>query len=478
MEVLQRTANRGSISTGFDIDNSLKFEADNTEYMSRIMTSTGNRKTFTVSVWLKRTQVSDTGDVYGHTFFQGGNAGTGTSVLFRFGTSTNTDQLRLQFVSDTQVSVTNRVFRDTSAWYHIVVAVDTTQATASDRWKLYVNGVQETSFASSYYPTQNADTQNNYSVSSTYQQDIGAYVSGGTVFGKFNGYMAEYNHIDGQQLLPTDFGEFDEDTGIWKPTAFQGSYGTNGFYLDFESSGSLGADSSGNGNNFTLNNITSADQATDTPTNNFCTINTLQPYLSTTVITNGATKMGKTAATWQTAFATIGITSGKWYWEYKTSEADNMTGIADIDTFSSFGTSAFLGQTATSWAYYAFNGKYINNSIETTYGNTFNSTNIIGVALDMDNNKLYFAKDNTWQNSGDPTSGATGTGAISITSGIYYTPSASIFDNGDEQEFNFGGYTTISIASAASDANGYGNFEYAPPTGYYALCSKNLAEFG
>jgi hypothetical protein len=189
-------------------------------------------------------------------------------------------------------------------------------------------------------------------------------------------------------------------------------------------------------------------------------------------------QMGKTAATWQTAFATMGITSGKWYWEYKTSEADNMTGIADIDTFSSFGTSAFLGQTATSWAYYAFNGKYINNSIETTYGNTFNSTNIIGVALDMDNNKLYFAKDNTWQNSGDPTSGPTGTGAISITSGIYYTPSASIFDNGDEQEFNFGGYTTISIASAASDANGYGTFEYAPPSGYYALCSKNLAEFG
>jgi hypothetical protein len=174
----------------------------------------------------------------------------------------------------------------------------------------------------------------------------------------------------------------------------------------------------------------------------------------------------------------MGITSGKWYWEYKTSEADNMTGIADIDTFSSFGTSNYLGQTTTSWAYYAFNGKYINNSTETTYGNTFNSTNIIGVALDMDNNKLYFAKDNTWQNSGDPTSGATGTGAISITSGIYYTPSASIYDSGDEQEFNFGGYTTISISSAASDANGYGNFEYAPPSGYYALCSKNLAEFG
>jgi hypothetical protein len=339
MEVLQRTANRGSISTGFDIDNSLKFEADNSEYMSRIMTSTGNRKTFTLSVWLKRTQVSDTGDAFGHTFFQGGNSGSGTSVLLRFGTSTNTDQLRLQFVSDLQVSVTNRVFRDTSAWYHIVVAVDTTQATASDRWKLYVNGVQETSFASSYYPTQNADTQNNYSVSSTYSQEIGAYVVG-SGFGRFNGYMAEYNHIDGQQLLPTDFGEFDEDTGIWKPKAYTGSYGTNGFYLDFEDSASLGADDSGNGNNFTLNNITSADQATDTPTNNFCTINTLQPYLSTTVITNGATKMGKTAATWQTAFATMGITSGKWYWEYKTSEADNMTGIADIDTFSSFGTSA------------------------------------------------------------------------------------------------------------------------------------------
>jgi hypothetical protein len=157
------------------------------------------------------------------------------------------------------------LFRDTSAWYHIVMAVDTTQATAANRIKLYVNGIQETSFAVETYPNQNHSTGVNF----TEPHRIGTLLTNSWYF---SGYIAEVNHIDGSQLAPTAFGEFDEDSGIWKPKAYAGSYGTNGFYLDFKDSANLGNDASG-GLDFTQTNITSADQATDTPTNNFCTFN-------------------------------------------------------------------------------------------------------------------------------------------------------------------------------------------------------------
>ena len=289
--------------TGYDIDNSLKFEADNSEYMVRTMTSTGNRKTFTLSVWLKRTELkAGAADAFGHTFFLGGNGGSGAAVQLRFSTSTtNPDSLEFR-IEGGSANYTNRVFRDTSAWYHIVFAVDTTQATDSNRIKLYVNGVQETSFAAISYPSQNTDTQNNFSQSSTYGQEIGAYNSAGTFYGKFCGYLAEYNHVDGQQLAPTEFGEFDSDSGIWKPKEYTGTYGTNGFYLDFEDSSSLGTDDSGNSNNFTLTNITAADQATDTPTNNFCTFNPLIATSNAPTINEGAMHVTGGGGTWNNAY--------------------------------------------------------------------------------------------------------------------------------------------------------------------------------
>jgi hypothetical protein len=159
--------------------------------------------------------------------------------------------------------ITSQVFRDMSAWYHIVVAVDTTQATDTNRVKIYVNGSQVTSFLSTLYPSQNTDTSVN-------QSGAPCRVGAGTSL-YFNGYMSDVYLIDGQQLAPSDFGEFDEDSGIWKPIAYEGTYGTNGFYLEFKDSSALGDDTSGNGNDFTVNNLTSIDQTTDTPTNNFAT---------------------------------------------------------------------------------------------------------------------------------------------------------------------------------------------------------------
>jgi len=200
METLQRTANRGSISTGYNIDNSLKLEADNSEYMDRVITTQGNQKTFTISAWVKRTEVNSSVDGFGHTFFFGGAYGNEAVILrFNTGTTSNVDALQIGIgIGTTQNrSYTQRKFRDTSAWYHIVLAVDTTQATATDRFKLYVNGVLETEYASRNNPAQNLDTGNNKAQSSTYANNIGAYKSAGTVYGKFCGYIAQVYNIDG-----------------------------------------------------------------------------------------------------------------------------------------------------------------------------------------------------------------------------------------------------------------------------------------
>ena len=303
----------------------------------------------------------------------------------------------------------------------------------------------------------------------------------------WSGYMADVYFIDGLQLAPTDFGEYDEDSGIWKPKAYTGTFGSNGFYLDFESSGSLGADSSGNGNNFTLNNITSADQATDTPTNNFCTINTLIPYSGS--VSEGATKFLHTSSNGhESVVATMGAgTSGKWYAEFKfvDSDNDNLIGICPIDDpdlnrgaagFAYYGSDSSLDESV---GYYASDGdRYIGGG-PSSYGNSWARINIMSIAVDMDNGKLYFAKDGVWQNSGDPTSGATGTGALnvrgatkpqSLGAGNYYANERILV--------NYGGFTTIPISTPETDENGYGTFEYAPPSGYYALCTKNLAEYG
>lgn len=476
---------------GYDIANSLKLEANNSEYMKRVMTATGNRKTFTISVWLKRTELqAGAADGFGHTFFLGGNGGTGTAVHLRFKTGTpNSDALLFKINTGTD-NVTNRVFRDTSAWYHIVLAVDTTQATASDRLKLYVNGVQETSFATINYPTQNSDTQNNFSQSATYGQEIGAYESGGTYYGKFCGYLAEYNHIDGQALAPTEFGGFDEDSGIWKPKAYEGTYGTNGWYLDFVDAANLGDDVSGNGNDFTLNNISSGDQAADTPTNNFAIYNQLIPK-DEFIIYQGGTRTQKTTATrWRTVASTLAVANGKWYAEFQNSlysvtGTNRMVGVAPASIFtkSSSSTGGYLGgnstETTDSIGFYSINGRYYINVNSFVWGNAWTADEIIGVALDMDNGYVYFSINGTWQNSGDPTSGSSGTGgiALQLSDEAHYI-AGSIYNSNAQLEVNYGGFTVMSIASGNADANGYGNFEYVPPSGYYALCTKNLAEFG
>jgi hypothetical protein len=271
------------------------------------------------------------------------------------------------------------------------------------------------------------------------------------------------------KLAPTDFGEFDEDSGIWKPKAYAGSYGTNGFYLDFkDDSANLGNDASG-GTDFTLNNITSADQATDTPTNNFCTWNVnynYTIYAGNPTLTEGATKTQEGTGGWAQSKATMGVTSGKWYWEYKMGGSLSHMGVQD-DTASQ---TEFAGQ----YTLFLYNGDTtveINDSgslrDDTVLSYTFSASDIYAVALNMDDNEISYYQNGSIIGS-----------AISLDGLADRLLLPYGGTNSSTNEVNFGGFTTISISSAASDANGYGTFEYAPPSGYYALCTKNLAEFG
>jgi hypothetical protein len=478
METLQRTANRGSISTGYDIDNSLKLEADNTEYLYKTNDAGTNRKTFTVSMWFKRTELAD--DYM--TLWQGGANGEATRLGFYGGTPKEAIWVDIGGgtgnTGTLYRSYSNQVLRDTSAFYHIVLAVDTTQATEANRFRLWLNGEEVTSWSQRQYPVQDFEC----AVEASVNMNWGAYDA---TYYKMCGYIAECHYLDGVTAVQTDFGEYDEDSGIWKPKAYAGSYGGNGCYLNFDDSASLGADSSGNGNTFTLNNITSADQATDTPTNNFTTWNTIR-YFNSGVISfkEGGTVLSNSFdGGWSAANNNIRMGKGKWYAEFEVTVSGNylMNGNVDADYIDNSPSAGFyLGSLTdkTAGAGYYSSGTTGDDAIYyeqtfTSSGVTTSGGDIISVAIDCDNNKVHFAVNGSWTNGSDP---ATNTNGFAMTDNEQYFALASIGVR--DYKANFGGYTTSTISSAATDANGYGTFEYAPPSGYYALCTKNLAEFG
>jgi hypothetical protein len=453
-------------SASYPVGNSARFNSGSSDYLSRAtgLSSTSTTKA-TFSTWLKRSYIGSNLNIFfGH--YQSNSLRSAfvfDGDVFRFFASP---------VSD--VFITNQVFRDSSAWYHIVLAIDTTQATAANRVRLYLNGTQITSFSSTNYPTQNATDF----VPTFGTQSVGCnFVSGSPEY-YFNGYMAETNLIDGLQLTPSSFGKTDSATGIWTPLPYTGSYGTNGFYLKFANSAALGTDSSGNANTFTANNLTSVDQSTDTPTNNFCTLNPLNPTTSVT-FSNGNLTFTNNATGQRMVAGTIGVSTGKWYAEVLVTSLGGtfpQIGIVDVTQWAQ---DSQPGANTRGWGYLSNGTVYNSNSSIDTGEATYTNSDIISIAMDLDNNKLYFAKNGTYINSGVPTSGATGTGAYSITSGVTYVFSNSSNDTGTDPvyEWNFGS-PPFTIASGNADANGYGNFEYAVPSGYYALCTKNLATYG
>ena len=429
---------------GYTIENSLRFRSSASAYLSRTPASAGNRKTWTWSGWVKRGSV------------------TTRTALFGFGSQgtvyINSTPADIEIVAGGGTSiylVTRALYRDPSAWYHIVIAFDTTQATAANRVKLYVNGVQVTSFSSSTYPSQNFNTDWNNTVA----QYIGARGDDG-LSAYWDGYMTEVHNIDGQALDASAFGEYNEDTGVWQPAAYEGTYGTNGFYLPFSdatTTTTLAADSSGNGNDWTPNGISltagvTYDSMTDTPTiyadgGNYAVLNPLS--LGSTVTLSNANLTMTEVGAFVTTVSSIGVTSGKWYAEM-TVGSNTYAGTCGIAKLGYSPTSR-LGFQANTWAYNSDGGLYYNSTQLTPTQAGFTTGDVIGIELDVDNLTIKFYKNNTLQTQ-------------------FYTAANSGLTAG---EFYF---ATGHINSTSNWNFGQRPFAYTPPTGFLPLHTGNLPD--
>jgi hypothetical protein len=455
---------------GYQIPNSLRFNSGSSDYLNKTSFGTAtNRKIFTFSFWVKKTTNGDQ-----MIFSAGTNSSTNVDqIYFRYPTDITENTFDVVFYESSVTKLqlrTTQYFRDPSAWYHFVVAIDSTQATASNRAKVYLNGTEITSFSTATYPSLNDE----FLINSTGAHYIGGSLGAAVLL---NGYLSEFNFIDGQQLTPSSFGQTDSATGIWTPLPYTGTFGINGFYLKFANSAALGTDSSGNGNTFTVNNLTSVDQSTDTPTNNFATFNSVGDGSSVT-LAEGNLLTGDDGSTHTSQkgifISTIGVSKGKWYAEFKFNDTDCIVGIATTSKDYVGLAEYYLGQGTGEYGLDSSGTPTIyTNGSGTTYGSgSTASGDIVSVALDLDNNKLYFAKNGTYYNSGNP---ATNTNGHSITAGEYYI--AGGHGNLSALYGNFGS-PPYSVTGGYTDANGFGNFSYAVPSGYYSLCSKNLAIYG
>ena len=445
-------------SGGYEVSNSLRFNTASTDYLTRAASAFGtptNRKKCTISFWCKRSTLTVQQAVMGVETTPAGGSNEARIVLRGDDTLEFYDyQSGYKFRY-----ITNRVFRDVNAWYNIVLVVDTTHPTGSARVNIYINGVQETSFSSSTDPAQNLDTFIN---SGNYVQ-LGRQSTGNSYYG---GYLSEYVFIDGSALAPTDFGEFDEDSGIWKPINVSGlTFGTNGFYLEFGNSGALGTDSSGAGNTFTASNLAAIDQTTDTCTNNFCLLNSVDKGYGTINFTEGNTQAAGSGSGWKPARASMGVSSGKWYWEVNMTGSNQMGVSNETIDMDNDNAQDLAGVTV----FYNASGGIIRTDGSQVGGTTAtfasDGSDVAGYALDMDNKKLSIYKNGSII--------VTNT-ALSTSITNFALPFFSV-NGGADWKINFGN-PSVALNSAVADANGYGAFEYAPPSGYLALCTANLSE--
>ena len=443
-----------SLPPAYSVANSCLFNRADGPNMTKTPGSSGNLRKWTWSCWVKRGSISN-----------------GSQTMFNAGSSSNT---QIRFDSDDTINfyqysssytarlATNAKYRDPSAWMHVVAHWDTDNSTAGDRMKLFVNGTEVTSFAADVNPALNLDSYWNASGTAMYVGDKGDGAE------EMDGYLAEVVFIDGQNLAPTSFGEFDEDSpNIWKPIDVSGlTFGTNGFYLDFEDSSNLGNDKNG-GTDLTENNIAATDQMIDTCTNNFCTMNPLTGSASGYAMAYSQGNLHVDGdQSWSNSMGTFGVTAGKWYWEIENFTYEHtQVGIAspDID----WGSAGVQDLTGTTLYYNSAGGEVRKDGSMTTadYG-TFGTNDVLGIALNMDDGQITFYKNG---------SAIVSNYAIS-TSIITAVPIIAI--SGDYTiDANFGS-PAIAITSGNADANGYGSFEYSVPSGYFSLCTKNLAEYG
>jgi len=453
MSLLQNSNAIPQLGGVYDLTDSVRFRESASAYLERTPASAGNLKTWTWSAWVKRGNVADSS--YYCLFGVDGVTPTNrTEITF----SSNAIFIYEQVTTATISLTTTGLFRDPSAWYHIVVAIDTTQATSTNRVKLYVNGEQITSFSSATYPSLNYNTF----VNSTNTHVTGARrYSNGTVNKYFDGYLTEVNFVDGQALTPSYFGNYNEDTGVWQPKKYTGTYGTNGFYLDMSTSGSTVTDQSSNSNNWTATNMnlttssaTTYDKMSDVPTLtdedtcNFATFNPLD-HFSTNVDFSEAnlthTVPAGSYSNGGVATSNITMTSGKWYCEMTALSTRSMVGIAKLPRDNM----RYLGEKVTGYGYY-YDGKKYNNAGSSSYGASYTTNDIIGIALDLDAGTLIFYKNG-------------------VSQGTAFT--------GLSGEFVFAtGNTNVSVTVSTAVNFGQRPFAYTPPTGYKKLNTYNLPD--
>jgi len=451
----------------YEVANSVRYNDGDSPKMERT-TSAGSNTTGTFSCWVKRGVLGTDQAIF---------TSTNDTVWFKIWFH-NEDYLRIdRFTGSafTLLKITDKKFRDPSSWYHIHIALDTTNGTAEDRMILTVNGTRVTSFASS---TNSGSSDDLIIGTNTYKHRIGANQTSGDFF---DGYLTEVVWIDGTALAVTNFGEFDSDSPtIWKPKNVSGlTFGTNGFYLDFEDSSALGNDVSGNDNDFTPTNLAATDQSTDTCTNNFCTLNPLGGKRgNNTTFSEGNLKSvdtGSTNGVDPNLHATFGLTAGSWYFEMK-AEAITAGRMASIALLVQDGQAPDdYADARTVNLYYEKNSsgnkiRKFSSDVETGLADNA-ADDIFGVALDIDNGTVQFYKN-----------GSTYGSQVTGLSSSGKTTFISMFGEGGSGRaatcnLNFGS-PAFAISSGNADGNGYGNFEYSVPSGYYSLCTKNLAEFG
>ena len=491
-------------SAAYEIDNSLRFDDGSSCKLEFDTSGDGTATKGTISLWVKRASLdamSNGSDALVYAV----NDSENYSFL-RFDDADKLDFYNITSNTLRQRFVTTRVFRDIAAWYHIVLAFDVSQASSSNGVKIYVNGVLETAFGTSTY---NQNQATNFFLANA-DWKIGVDASGGSFY---DGYMSNVEAITNQQLAATDFGKFN-DNGVWIPKATSHTAGTNGFKLEFKETGTsanssgMGADTSGNDNHFTPTNLAAIDVTTDTPTNNFATMNPLDNYHSGFTFSEGNCKFLTAGSSNAYNTATIGdLKQGKWYFEVNYTDPSSTgsggslqyygaisaighklsDGASDTDTSTDLYATSYLHN----FGYDANNGRIKNNNTAgTVHGATADEGDIIGFLLDLDNNRVTTHKNGSYADGSGNHDESSPTSYVSITAPAS-TPLGGYMIGFDETvgssegsnqntgtyEINFGN-PSFSISSGNADANGYGNFEYAVPSGFYALCTKNLAEFG
>jgi len=475
-------------ATSYEIKRSLRFNSADSALLTHTPSGDGNRKKFTFSFWVKK--------ALGTT--------SSTQALFSAWTGSGTDRMTIFAGGSLQLEInpnkgewrTTRLLRDPSSWYHIVCAFDTTQAAVADRMKLYINNEG---------PITTFDVNSGSNLTQDYEitgwnkgsqiQHIGSYAGADNSTGSswFDGYMADFYFIDNQQLTPASFGETNEDTGQWVPIKYSGTYNSNSYFLNFKdnsntTAATLGKDSSGNGNNWTPHNFSVAegvgnDSVEDTPTNNFCTLNTLGSGIdgSGCDISQGGLYVARNSGSNRFMDSTFTLSSGKWYWEAKTGSSISdypRIGIWNRGSYQNRlnypGEGSSNDDQVRGWG---ANGTSFGASGDSASGlPTFSTNDVLMFALDMDNGKIWFGKNGTWYTNDNST-----TTTASAIAGGTATPKFADLKTGAESQFRQSekGWTPIvHMNSGDTWEFNFGSrpFAHTPPAGFKSICTKNLPE--